>query len=64
MGARYILFLTGGEDCPELSILMGYELKAGKVFPLDKTGATHPISAYKGRDEAGLIEDLLAKLSK
>jgi hypothetical protein len=58
----YLLFLTGGETDQDFSILTGYELREGKVFPLDKTGPSNPISAVKGRDEAALITELLTAL--
>jgi hypothetical protein len=63
VGARYVLFLTGGQDDQDFSILMGYELRAGKVFPLDQTSPTHPISAYKGREESALLRDLSSALT-
>jgi len=42
---------------------MGYELKAGKVFPLDKTSSKHPISAYTGINESTLLTDLSSALA-
>jgi hypothetical protein len=59
LGRTYLLFLTGGEPDQDFSILTGYELRDGKVFPLDKTGPSNPISAFKGRDEAALIWDVI-----
>ena len=64
LGRTYLLFLTGGEADQNFSILMGYELRDGKVFPLDKTGPSNPISAFKGRDEAALITELLTALGQ
>ncbi|MEK6283407.1 MAG: hypothetical protein AABN95_23895 [Acidobacteriota bacterium] len=59
VGKRYVLFLihefVGDED---YTILTGYELRDGRVFPLDKPGRGHPILAYKGVSEASLLNDL------
>ena len=67
-GSRYVLFLTrsspqDGTD-EDLSILTGYELKNGKVFPLDKVSATHPITKYSGVSEDVLLTDLSSALVK
>lgn len=64
LGRTYLLFLTGGQADQAFSILMGYELRDGKVSPLDKTGPSNPISAFRGRDEAALITELLTALGK
>ena len=66
VGGRYLLFLThsdplAGKD-QDHHILMGYELRGGKVFPLDQTMPPHPISGYKGRDETVLLSDLSSAL--
>lgn len=68
VGSRYLLFLTndfpeGGHNDEDFHILMGYELKAGKVFPLDKTSSKHPISRYFGSDESVLLTDLASALA-
>jgi hypothetical protein len=55
VGGKYLLFLTNAED---FNILMGYELRGGKVFPLDRTSANHPIARYNEKDESTLITDL------
>jgi hypothetical protein len=62
VGARYVLFLTGGKD-EAFTILTGYELQGGKVFPLDEVSPTHPITQYKLRGESTLLNDLFAALS-
>jgi hypothetical protein len=67
VGRRYLLFLThsrplGGTD-EDYHILMGYELRAGKVFPLDQTSPGHPISGYKGRTETVLLSELSSALA-
>jgi len=68
VGGRYLLFLThsdplAGKD-QDHHILMGYELRGGKVFPLDQTMPPHPISGYKGRDETVLLSDLSSALAR
>lgn len=64
VGSRYIFFLT--PDFPsyglkqDLFLMTGYELRNGKVFPLDSPdGGTHPIATfYKGKEESVLLNDL------
>lgn len=68
VGGRYVLFLThgsplGGTCDDSLFIVTGYELRAGKVFPLDKVSPYHPIAKYKGVDETFLLTELRAALS-
>jgi hypothetical protein len=68
VGRRYVLFLThdflmGGRYDETFFILTGYELRNGKVFPLDKVSAGHPINAYKGSDEQAFLKDLTSALS-
>lgn len=63
VGGKYLLFLTnnfrGAEySAEDFNILMGYELKGGKVFPLDRTSSNHPIARYNGKDETTLLTDL------
>ena len=67
VGGRYVLFLThnfpmGGEYDKDLLILTGYELRGGRVFPLDKTVPGHPIAIYKGIDEKSFMKDLASAL--
>lgn len=69
VGSRYVLFLTndflGARHSDEdFSLLMGYELKAGKIFPLDRVSPKHPISRYFGVDESILIADLSSALAE
>jgi hypothetical protein len=63
VGGKYLLFLTNNFGRAEYSaedfnILMGYELRGGKVFPLDRTSSKHPIARYDGKDETTLLTDL------
>ncbi|MBC8029789.1 MAG: hypothetical protein H7Z16_06740 [Pyrinomonadaceae bacterium] len=64
VGKRYILFLiheySGDGD---YTILTGYELRNGLVFPLDKPGSGHPILAYKGVAETSFRNDLISALT-
>jgi hypothetical protein len=62
---RYVLFLTyefSGVNTESLNILTGYEVRDGRVFPLDKLGPKHPINSYKGADEASFLNDLAKAL--
>jgi hypothetical protein len=64
IGKRYVLFLFHefvGDD--DFTILTGYELRDGLVFPLDKPGPGHPILAYRGVSEASLLNDLAVALT-
>jgi hypothetical protein len=65
IGKRYLFFLThegpdarNYEDC---LILTGYELRDGRVFPLDKAGRGY--AAYKGASETLLLNDLAVALA-
>jgi hypothetical protein len=70
LGRRYVLFLTHkfprlGIQEQDLYLQTGYELRDGKVFPLDYQNSKGPLSTtYKGADEATLMNDLLAAIQK
>jgi hypothetical protein len=67
IGKRYVLFLThefSGVNTETLNILTGYEVRDGQVFPLDKLGPKHPISAYSGVDKLVFLDDLAKALAK
>ncbi len=64
VGSKYVLFLTGGNKDEAFTILTGYELRDGKVFPLDAASPTHPINQYRLKDESTLLNDLFAALSQ
>lgn len=53
VGRRYVLFLNTIEQSQDYSILTGYELRAGKVFPLD---ASTRMNAYTGMDETAFMK--------
>ncbi|HKS10864.1 MAG TPA: hypothetical protein VJS13_15035 [Pyrinomonadaceae bacterium] len=68
VGGKYLLFLTndfiGAKHSDEdFNILLGYELKGGKVFPLDRTSSNHPIARYNEKDESTLLTDLSSLLA-
>ena len=67
VGSKYVLFLThhslhGGED-EDLYILTGYEIRDGKVYPLDKVSSSHPMNKYTGASETQLLTDLSSALA-
>ncbi len=43
-------------------ILTGYELRSGKIIPLDKVSSGHPINVYNGSDEELFLKDLISAL--
>ena len=57
IGKRYVFFLTM-EEGEDFHVLTGYELRDGMVFPLDKLGPRHPITAYTGSSETTFFVDL------
>jgi len=62
IGNRYVLFLTRDINkdgsYEDFHILTGYELRNGKVFPLDKLRPGHPITAYTATDASSFFTDL------
>jgi hypothetical protein len=65
VGSRYVFFLTHGFTShayqkQDSYLLTGYELKDGRVLPLDNPGGgTHPIEKfYRGKEESILLNDL------
>jgi hypothetical protein len=61
-GRRYVVFLTHsfplGRKIEDFYMLTAYELRAGRVFPLDNVLDDHPIAAYKGTSELSFLTDL------
>lgn len=57
---RYLFFLKERSPEENFYILAGYELRDGKVYPLDSpSGGTHPLATtYNGTDEATFLTDL------
>ena len=64
-GRRYALFLTQDDQGQSTHILTGYELRGGKVFPLDNpSGGQHPLATtYRGADETCFLSDLRAAIA-
>jgi len=58
VGLRYVLFLTNGQGEKDLTILTGYELREGKVFPLDDLPN---LRVYENADETTFLNELRAK---
>lgn len=66
---KYVFFITKefpliGRRENDFYLLTAYELKDGKIFPLDKpSGGTHPIATlYKGADESVFLTELTKKI--
>ena len=67
IGRRYVLFLKSNGEGEDYSILTGYELQAGYVFPLDKPGSKSKFDAYKDIDETAFrraLQDAIAQASR
>lgn len=66
-GRRYLLFLKKNEG-ETFSIITGYELRNGKVIPLDGLSKKHPQlskhAAYKDADEAAFLNQVREAISK
>jgi hypothetical protein len=64
IGRRYILFLKRNKDGETFRLVTGYELRDGRIYPLDGVnlppGATElsQFAAYKDADEANFFRDL------
>jgi hypothetical protein len=60
VGRRYVLFLTRESQEQVYRLLIGYELSASKVLPLDG----YPnLQAYKNADETTFLNELRAKIA-
>lgn len=65
VGRRYVLFLKYSEEGRDFSIITGYELRAGRVIPLDglfKNGNVVPQlvahQSYRGADEITFLNQI------
>lgn len=58
VGGRYALFLTHADQDRGAHILTGYELRGGRVLPLD-----HFAAVYKEANEASFLNDLRAAVA-
>ena len=59
VGGRYVLFLKSNGEGQDFSIVTGYELRDGTVFPLDgarsANGAQLPFDVYRGTNEINFL---------
>jgi hypothetical protein len=55
VGLRYVLFLTNPHGQSDFQILTGYELRDGKVYPLDDLPN---LNRYENADELNFLSDL------
>lgn len=60
IGSRYVFFLTAGENEGVFQIVTAYELRDGKVFPLDKLPK---LKAYQNGEESTFLSELKRKIS-
>ncbi|HJP91857.1 MAG TPA: hypothetical protein VJ875_07870 [Pyrinomonadaceae bacterium] len=58
VGLRYVLFLTNAKGQSDFQILTGYELREGKVYPLDDLPNLY---VYENADETTLLNQLRTK---
>jgi hypothetical protein len=58
VGVRYVLFLTSAQSQNEFQILTGYELRNGKVYPLDDLPNLY---LYENKDEPTFLNELRVK---
>lgn len=71
IGRRYVLFLRYNKEEQDYSVITGYELRAGQVFPLDglsMNGTIIPELAehqkYKGASEANFLDEVLEAIAR
>lgn len=63
VGRRYVLFLTRNQPEGDFHLLTGYELREGRIFPLDdSTGVVH-FEVYENASEATFMNELSAALA-
>jgi hypothetical protein len=55
VGLRYVLFLTNAQGQSDFQILTGYELREGKVHPLDDLLNLY---TYENADETTFLKQL------
>jgi hypothetical protein len=67
IGRKYVFFLDHqslkAQLIDDYYLLTAFELRAGRVFPLDSVSARHPIAAYKGAQEIAFLADLRAAIA-
>jgi hypothetical protein len=64
MTGRYVLFLTRNSEDPSYHLVTGYELRGGRIFPLDRTTSSQTdFDAYINMDEAAFLKHLDAAIA-
>jgi hypothetical protein len=67
IGRRYVFFLVrkslAGQLIDDFYLLTAFELRAGRVFPLDNVTDGHPMAAYKGTLEISFLADLRSAIA-
>jgi len=58
VGLRYVLFLTTINGESDFEIITGYEIREGKVYPLDDLPK---LNTYSNTDEAAFLRELRSK---
>lgn len=68
VGSRYVLFLRRNDVGDDFSVLTAYELRSGRVFPLDAAGDNRndklPFDEYRGYEENNFlskVRDIVAR---
>lgn len=68
VGKRYLLFLKYNAQEQDFSIITGYELRSGKIFPLDGVPQDDykmpQFAAYIGVDEAQFLSEVRAAIAR
>lgn len=68
VGKRYLLFLKYNEQGQDFSIITGYELRSGKIYPLDGVPQDDykmpQFAAYVGVDEAQFLSEVRAAIAR
>jgi hypothetical protein len=60
LGGRYVFFLTDGDADQGFQILTAYELRAGKVIPLDKLRQPQ---TYQNTDQTAFLNELRIRVA-
>lgn len=65
LSGRYVLFLTRNSEDPSYHLVTGYELRGGRVSPLDRTTSNETdFDAYINMDEMAFLKQLDAAIAK
>ena len=63
---RYLLFLRQEPEAQDFLIVTGYELRNGKVFPMDGNEANHPLpqfETYRGMTESEFLSKITSEIA-